>query len=472
MEAIAEIESSIRVVWEPNAGSQALFLACPAWECLLHGTRGGGKSDALLMDFAQDVGVGFGPAWRGVLFRKTYKQLADLVARSRKWFPLIFPQAKFNESDLIWKFPEGEQLLLRYLSKPADYDEYHGWELPWLGYDELTTHATPDAYEKMKMCSRSSFKGMPRRIRAATNPLGVGHNWVKRYFIKPAPSGVLFGEPGRRRCHLVSSLEENPALMLNDPDYIKKLNEIRDPNLRKAWRFGSWDVVSGGMFDDLWNADVHVIPHFRVPKNWRVTRAFDWGSSAPFSVGWWAKSNGEEVEVGGVKRRFPRDSMLRIAEWYGSNGEPNQGLRMIAPEIARGILEREKFLGVPVRPGPADNAIYDIVNGTSIADQMAVVGVTFTRSDKSKGSRVSGWEKIRTMLANALPGNNGEPPERAGMYIMENCASFKDLFPIMPRDEKNPEDVDSSCEDHIGDETRYQILDEPSILTERKLVGL
>lgn len=463
----------VNIIWQPNAGSQALFLACPAWECLLHGTRGGGKSDALLMDFAQEVGAGYGAAWRGVLFRRSYKQLADIVARTRKWFPLIFPKAKFNESDLVWKFETGEQLLLRYLSRPADYDEYHGWEIPWLGYDELTTHPTSEAYEKMKMCSRSSMPGMPRRIRATTNPMGVGHNWVKHYFVDPAPSGRLFGEAGQRRCHIFSSLEENPALMLNDPEYIKKLESIADPNLKKAWRYGSWDVVSGGMFDDLWRPDVHVISPFKIPKQWHVDRSFDWGSSAPFSVGWWAQSDGSQIEIEpGKLKTFPKGTLFRIAEWYGWNGEPNEGVRMIAPEIARGVLEREKFIPHKIEAGPADTAIFDVVNGTSIADQMGLAGVSWKRADKSPGSRVARWEKMRTYLHNALPKEDGTPMEGPGLFIFETCRQFIRTVPVLPRDEKKIDDIDTAAEDHIADETGYRILAEPAYIEMRKLKGL
>ena len=85
------------VIWRPQPGSQALFLSCPVFECLYEGTRGPGKTDALLMDFAQHVGRGFGPAWKGVLFREEAPQLEDVIARSRRWFPRIFPGARLLE---------------------------------------------------------------------------------------------------------------------------------------------------------------------------------------------------------------------------------------------------------------------------------------------------------------------------------------------------------------------------------------
>ena len=69
--------------WAPLPGAQFQFLTCPIYEALMHGTRGGGKTDTLLMSFAQHTGKGFGQHWRGVLFRLTYPQLADVVAKSQ-----------------------------------------------------------------------------------------------------------------------------------------------------------------------------------------------------------------------------------------------------------------------------------------------------------------------------------------------------------------------------------------------------
>src|SRR3954463_8944894 len=108
------LPSDVTKVWEPQAGSQVLFLTCPIWECLYEGTRGPGKTDALLMDFAREVGTGLGADWRGILFRRTYKELGDVVAKTRKWFPLIFPGATFNKQEFTWHFPDGEELLLRH----------------------------------------------------------------------------------------------------------------------------------------------------------------------------------------------------------------------------------------------------------------------------------------------------------------------------------------------------------------------
>ena len=73
----------------------------------------------------------------GIIFRQTYKQLQDLIAKSKKWFPRIWPEAKWNGSDYSWTWPTGEQLLLRHFNKDDDYWNYHGHEYPFIGWDAL-----------------------------------------------------------------------------------------------------------------------------------------------------------------------------------------------------------------------------------------------------------------------------------------------------------------------------------------------
>lgn len=450
------------VVWAPQWGSQVSFLACPIYECLYEGTRGPGKTDALLMDFAQHCGQGFGPYWRGILFRETYPQLADVVAKSKRLFYRMFPGIKWNASDYIWTWPTGEQLFLRHMRVPDDYWNYHGHEYPWIGWEELTNWATGDCYESMKSCSRSSFPGMPRKYRATANPYGVGHGWVKEYFIDPAPPGIVVeNERGLQRVRIKGFFFENTALMKADPDYVAKLQSIADPNKRKAWLGADWNIVSGGIFDGVWREEVHILRPFEVPKTWRIDRAFDWGSSRPFSVGWWATADGTEIQVGidpdgePVKRAFYRGSLIRVAEWYGWNGTPNVGCRMLAAEIARGIKEKEAAMGWEGRVlnGPADSAIFETQNGVCIADDMARVGINWVRADKGPGSRRNGWERVRNWLAAGLE----HPMENPGLFVFDTCRHFIRTVPGLPRDEKDPDDVDTDAEDHVGDETRYRI---------------
>lgn len=500
-----------RRVWKPLAGSQTLAISCPAHLILYHGTRGPGKTDAQLMRFRMRVGQGYGRHWRGIIFDREYKNLDDLISKSMRWFPDFYDGAKFNssKSDYKWVWPTGEELLFRAIKKESDYWGYHGQEFPFIGWNELTKYPNDALFEMMMSCNRSSFlpeenaieyidndtgeietiylPAIPLEVFGTCNPYGVGHNWVKRKIVNSAPLGQIvrksinvFNPRTQRRedvvktqVHIFGSYRENRYL---SPEYIAELEMITDPNKRKAWLGGDWDVVAGGMFDDVWDSTQHIIMPFQIPPKWKLDRSFDWGSSHPFSVGWWAMSDGSDVQMpDGTMRRTIRGDIFRIAEWYGWSGKSNQGLRMLANEIAAGIVERELAMGIygRVLPGPADNSIWDTENGNSIAVDMAksvkvngsiYKGVSWIRSDKSPGSRKSGWEKCRLYLKNALPYQivNGIKTfilrEKPGMYAFNTCKMFIDLFPILPRDEEDMDDVDTDAEDHIGDEVRYKIL--------------
>ncbi len=137
----ADLKVGSGVVWAPLPGSQRAFLSSPVYEVLLEGTRGGGKTDALLMSFARFCGKGFGANWRGVLFRLTYPQLADIVTKSQRWFYQIFPNATYNASDHVWVFDTGEKLYFRYGETEQEYWNYHGHEYPFIGFEELTSHS-------------------------------------------------------------------------------------------------------------------------------------------------------------------------------------------------------------------------------------------------------------------------------------------------------------------------------------------
>ena len=153
---------------------------------------------------------------------------------------------------------------------------------------------------------------------------------------------------------------------------------------------------------------------------------------------------------------------------YGWNGKPDTGSRMISTEIARRIKAIEAKLPFEVHPGPADNTIYDVMEGKSIADDMATIGVTWRKSNKSPGSRVVGLERIREYLYASLQ----SPMEDPGLFVFENCVHFKRTVPVLQRDKKKLDDVDTQAEDHIYDETRYRILKAKYELEEVQVGGL
>jgi hypothetical protein len=325
---------AIKPLWAPQ-GAQAEFLEAREHEVLLHGGRGGGKSSALLVSFFQHVALGYGRDFHGVIFRQEEGDL-ESVRNQLRWFHLnIYPGSTIvytPHTKMTW--PTGETLHLAHLSKPSDYDRWHGSSVPFLGFEELTQWATPDLYLAMLSTSRSSNPKVPLLVRATTNPSGPGSSWVKKRFIDNQ-------EPGRKHIQLL--LEENKVLLAANPNYAETIAKAaRDSEERKAWLEGRWDLAIGGMFD-LWDPRVHVVrdvPFEKIPRSWRFDRSYDHGTASPFSVGFWAESNGESFRHEGKLYGAKRGDLYRIAEWYGGDDEGN-GLGLDAREIAIGIKERE-----------------------------------------------------------------------------------------------------------------------------------
>ncbi|MBL4557595.1 MAG: hypothetical protein JKP98_12470 [Rhodobacteraceae bacterium] len=155
---------------------------------------------------------------------------------------------------------------------------------------------------------------------------------------------------------------------------------------------------------------------------------------------------------------------------------------MLAVDVSKGIIERERalFPGRRIFSGPADTSIFDVVNGVSIALDMAsrvrlssgvvVPGTEWLRADKSSGSRKTGWEMMRKMMSNAQPSAAGR--EKPGLFVFDNCDQFIRTVPVLPRSDKDPDDIDSTAEDHIADEARYRVRQVGNVVQFGTSVGM
>ena len=109
------------------------------------------------------------------------------------------------------------------------------------------------------------------------------------------PKWAPADDGGMLRQYIPGTVYDNPALLKEDPGYIDRLKGLGSPELVRAMLEGDWDIVAGGMFDDVWDSKYTVIQPFKIPENWYINRGFDWGSAVPFACLWFAESNGEEV---------------------------------------------------------------------------------------------------------------------------------------------------------------------------------
>ena len=430
-------------MWKPQLGPQQIAVEAD-WcdELFFGGARGGGKSDFLLGDFLEDIDLG--DKWRGIIFRKTYNELEELQIRAKEIFPEsggVYKSATSGEYPFAncWYFPDGATLKMRYLEHERDADGYQGHQYTWIGFDELTNHATPYGYNKLKACLRNAH-GIHGRIRSGGNPGGKGHIWVKARFIDVSPSYTPYDDPYTEltRMFIPSKVTDNKYLRENK-QYISLLKSSGSVELVKAWLDGDWDVIAGAFFD-CWDRNKHVITPFTIPKDWVKFRSFDWGSARPFSVGWWAIADGSTDHE--------RGAIIRYKEWYGAS-EPNVGLKLTAEDVAEGIVARsaDETYSYSV----ADPACWKVDGGPSIAERMHKSGVLWRRADNQ---RINGWDQMRQRFVG---------DDSPMLYVFNTCVDSIRTIPLMQHDDHHPEDIDTDMEDHAADDWRYACMSRPWI---------
>ena len=442
-------------VWKPQK-KQVDFLSRSEYEVLYGGAAGGGKSDALLVEALRQVHI---PHYTALILRKTVPQLCELIDRSRQIYSLAFPQAIYNSTEHVWKFPSGAKIHFGSMQYIKDRINYQGKRYDFIAFDELT-HFTWEEYSYMFSRNRPSGAGTRVYIRATTYPGGIGHGWVKERFITPAPPLTPIAdtynvitpngetlEMTRHRVFVPSTVFDNEILLKNNPEYLASLAMLPEAE-KKALLYGDWDSFDGQVFSE-WRNDpshyddmryTHVVAPFRIPKNWQIYRGFDFGYTRPFSVGWYAADNDGRL--------------FRIREYYGYTGRPNQGVCFDPSRIAEEIREiEENAPNIKGRSiiGIADPSIFDGSRGRSVAELMEKSGVYWRPGNNS---RISGKMQYHYRFAFD---EEGVPM----LYIFNTCKNFIRTVPSLCYDTLNVEDIDTSAEDHIYDECRYVLMHIP-----------
>ena len=445
------------VIWYPQP-RQAAFMARTEDEALYGGAAGGGKSDALVIEALRQVNV---PNYRALILRKTFPQLRELIDKTMRYYKPVFPKARYNSSTHCWTFPSGAKIYFGSLNHAQDRYNYQGQQFDFIGFDELT-HFTWEEYSYVMSRNRPSGPGTRCYVRATANPGGIGHGWVKARFITPAPPGTRMVElhhvkmPDgtvkdfrRTRIFIPAKVFDNQALLENDPGYLANLASQPDAE-RKALLDGNWDSFSGQVFTE-WRNDpahyedqrwTHVIKPFRIPAHWKIWRGYDFGFSKPFSVGWYAADE--------------EGRLYRIKELYGCTGTPNEGLKIDPVEQARRIREAEQndpMLRGRVILGVADPAIFDESRGESIA-MMQEKAPNFLHWAPGDHTRLAGKMQFHYRLA--FDGDG-----RPMFQVFDTCKHFIRTIPNLVYSESNVEDIDTTQEDHIYDECRYVLMENP-----------
>ena len=287
------------------------------------------------------------------------------------------------------------------------------------------------AYHKLKACLRTGSATIPnKRIRSSGNPGGANHGNIKKYFVDAGPeSSIIEGDDGMKRMYIRSLVTDNKILLERDPGYIKRLEGVGDEALIAAWLKGDWNAFVGQYFTN-WDAKKIAVPSFEIPDHWPLFGGMDYGEAAPTSYGLYTVDYDSNV--------------YRLCEYYQGNATASQHAHRIAQ-----MIESCPFTGGRYPQATyADPSMFvkrrlsEVINH-SPADVFADHGIFLTRANND---RVTGWRIVNDALIK----------ERFYCFNGWNDALMRTM-PTLPRSTKNPEDLDTTAEDHAADELRYAI---------------
>ena len=413
--------------WIAQPGPQTFALSIPDTinEIFYGGARGGGKTDTGIIWMSEKVDI---PLYRGLVIRKNANDLQDWVDRASRMYSGLGVHIAYRPWEL--SFPSGAKILTGHLKDDQSYTKYQGQEYQRQLIEEVTQIPDEKRYLQLKASNRSTVPEIPAQSFLTGNPGGIGHSWVKGRFIDNAPHYSVFTDNfGLRRIYIPATIEDNPMLVQNDPDYVRQMDSLKDsdPDLWRAWRLGDWSIIAGQAFRE-WDARFHVNDTFEFKlADCKKFVCFDWGYSAPGCALWVAIT--PENKYGIVRIYVYR-------ELYLTQTEPR--------EWARQFKMLQKLDGVRDIWLPHD--CFNKEMGESIADIFSREGLM---NVLQAGTLASGARHMRkALLHSALSdADDGRPI----IQIHSNAKNLIRTIPELINDENDPEDIDTDGEDHAYD---------------------
>jgi hypothetical protein len=183
-----------------------------------------------------------------------------------------------------------------------------------------------------------------------------------------------------------------------------------------------------------WRREVHTCTPFKVPPEWPRWRCLDYGYGVPYCCLWITRS--------------PSGALYIYRETYRS-----------------GLLARDQALevralsaGERIRATFADPSMWaEKHNGLAIqspAAAYAEMGVDLAPANNSRRDGIKRWHELLAWS----PAEKGRPMLPPQLQIFDTCTNLIRTLPDLVKDPHDPEDVDTTGEDHAYDAGRYGFL--------------
>ena len=349
-------------------------------------------------------------------------------------------------SKIEWEFPKWLGTLNKADHEFTLSEEYGSGVICFRNLDDPSRYLSSEfavcAVDEITQNEKLVFDFLRTRLRwpgiedtkflAASNPGGIGHNWVKDLWMNHKY------EETEREAHLFTYLralpKDNPHL---PKSYFIALEGLPE-KLRKAYLEGNWDIFEGQFFME-WDYDQHVCEPFKVPSSWQRFRSIDpSGRNGITSCHWYTLDWNGRVYV--------------YREYYSTGKDSDQHADEIKrlSEDENGVQENYKYsiidsaafskLGLP-------ETTVEIYNRHGVTDLIA-----------SSKDRVMGWDIVHQYLRwgeKKIDIQGKKYETEPNLKIFSTCKNLIRTIPTLIHDELHPEDLDTDGEDHAADELRY-----------------
>lgn len=390
------------------------------------GARMGGKSHAMICQIGADDCIRR-PGLKALMLRKA-------GTSGKESFEALLPKTigglgTYVPSQNIFRLKNGSWIKLGHFQNESDIDKYLSLEYDVIGIEEATTLSYAKKKAIQSCCRSPVGSGWRARLYYSTNPGGVGHAWFKKLFIEPFRKGVE-----KETRFIPATVDDNNFAT---PEYRKFLDGLTGW-LKRAWRYGDWDIAAGQFFT-TWNRAIHVSPEpIVIPRHWRVWLSFDYGFTHFTSCHLFAQDGDGNIYIvdeHAERRWLPERHAVAIKAMVERNNVEWHRIEAIA--AGHDIWSKDR-------------------NGKCTAEDYDKLGLEMTRA---KIDRVNGAAEILRRLGDA------EANIPSSILIDERCVRLIECLPSMEHDPHHPEDVLKVDTDENGlggddhyDSARYGIM--------------
>lgn len=383
------------------------------------------------------------------LFSLDYPTLQDRqLSKIEAEFPTWLGQIKRTEKEGLCFFLAPEfgrgKIALRNLQDAASYKSA---EFCDIAVEELSENRR-DVFEdlvlfRLRGVERPCFLG-------ATNPTGVGLQWIKKLWIdRKFPPELM---------HLQEEFKYVPALLTDNPylgaEYGEALKGLPEKK-RKALLEGDWTIPEGQYFTNFEPSERIVTQAALkqlIKSWWPRWIGQDWGFKHHSPVYWHTVGNvmPEEAHLLGRKWDAPkrcvftyREHVVSLAETQGTEARlADEVVRKSEGEkITRYFLSADAFGQKSSQNTPAQEMTRVLRAGNLPSPEPA---------NMQPGSRVAGWRFMYSLI------------QSDSWFISEMCPMALESIPALEYDsDKGGEDIRKTDDisDDIGDTLRYSLAD-------------